>query len=56
MRMPETTQTAEVLKDVLRQYVDDQKWDRLVTSGERRAKEKGLTEAEGATPYPGSAR
>jgi len=36
----------EVLEDAVRQYLDDQKWERLVTSGERRAKEKGLTEAD----------
>ncbi len=39
-------QPAEVLEDAVRRYLDDQKWERLVTSGARRAKEKGLTEAD----------
>lgn len=37
---------AEVLEEAVRQYLDDQKWQRLVAAGERRAKEKSLTEAD----------
>jgi metal-responsive CopG/Arc/MetJ family transcriptional regulator len=33
-------QAAEVLEDAVRQYLDDQKWERLVTSGQRRTKER----------------
>jgi metal-responsive CopG/Arc/MetJ family transcriptional regulator len=33
-------QAAEVLEDAVRQYLDDQKWERLVTSGQRRRKER----------------
>ncbi len=36
-------QMVEVLEDAVRQYLDDQKWERLVNSGERRAREKGST-------------
>ncbi len=39
-------QTVEVLEDAARPYLDAQEWERLVTSGERRAKEKGLREAD----------
>jgi predicted transcriptional regulator len=39
-------QPAEVLEDAVRLYLDDQKWQRLVEAGERRAKDKGLTEAD----------
>jgi hypothetical protein len=34
----------EVAADAVRKYLDDQKWQQLVTAGERRAREKGLTE------------
>jgi predicted transcriptional regulator len=35
-------QPEEVVGEALRRYLDDQKWERLVRAGERRAKEKGL--------------
>ncbi len=37
-------QPEEVVSEAVRKYLDDQKWERLVTAGERRAKEKGLAE------------
>ena len=39
-------QMVEVLEDGVRQYLDDQKWERLVNSGLRRAREKGSTDAD----------
>ncbi|MGC2660816.1 MAG: ribbon-helix-helix protein, CopG family [Bryobacteraceae bacterium] len=38
--------TAEVLEEAVRQYLDNRKWEGLVEAGERRAKEKGLTEVD----------
>ncbi len=34
----------EVAADAVRKYLDDQKWLHLVAVGERRAREKGVTE------------
>jgi len=34
----------ELAADAVRKYLDEQKWQQLVTAGERRAREKGLTE------------
>jgi predicted transcriptional regulator len=36
----------EVVSEAVRKYLDDQKWERLVTAGEKRAKERGLTESD----------
>ena len=44
MAREQNRQPEEVVSEALRKYLDDQKWERLVTTGERRAKEKGLTE------------
>ena len=39
-------QPEDVVSEALSRYLDDQKWESLVTAGERRAKENGLTEAD----------
>ena len=39
-------QPEDIVSEALSRYLDDQKWQSLVTAGERRAREKGLTEAD----------
>ena len=39
-------QPEEVVSEAVRKYLDDQKWERLVTAGEQRAKARGPTEAD----------
>jgi metal-responsive CopG/Arc/MetJ family transcriptional regulator len=34
----------EVLSEAVQRYIDDQKWQKLIESGECRAKARGLTE------------
>jgi metal-responsive CopG/Arc/MetJ family transcriptional regulator len=36
----------DVLCEAVRRYLDDRKWQKLVDAGGRRAKSKGLTEAD----------
>ncbi len=39
-------QPEEIVSEAVRKYLDDQKWEQLVTTGEKRAKARGLTEAD----------